>query len=622
MSTTIGRSLDEINQKAKQLNSTINSLVKENKELDKSLKFDSNPLEVLNKRAQNTQSSIEKLTERISLLKQKQEEYEEGLKNGSVSQNSFDKLRLDIQKAETQLAQFNDELKKTNETIKSLPTKKFSEVGNRVSKVGQSLMGVSVASAAALTGITALTLKTVSNTAELQDYADRLGITAEALQRYDYIAMQSGVETEQLVKSVAKARDAIGTALSGASNTATQALATLFGGIENIPSNAEEGFDAIIEQLSKIEDSTMQAYYANEIFGERLATNLIPMINNGSDKLKQFNREFEEIGYLSNEQIQALADFDDQMNIIKSSFAQVGSELVVALLPVMKEVVEIIQEKVIPAVRNVADFIGQLDDETIEITLNVLAFTAALGPMLTMVGKLISTLGKMPGVLTSIGNAISFIQSHPIITAIAVIIVLMTTLYAKNEDVRNSINGIFQSLSPLMKLLSDLTTGPLQSLVESLIQILQVLAPLISLIAVGLSGAISGLMLILIPVVYVLELIVKLIQSIIQGIGDLVSGNWTNAGNNQSKIWTRWFSNDFAMSSWNNFQGLMEGSSDATNYSLPDLSTITNSSNVTSNDSYAINIEISSNEVEGYNAKELADEVIKRIITEKQAMGK
>ena len=197
-----------------------------------------------------------------------------------VDSDSYKKLHVELAKTDTQALK----LEQTLEDINNTNTNKLI---NKVKNLVTNLKTGTVVAGAVAGAIYKVGKSSAEAGGKIQDLADRLGLTAEEVQRYDYIAMQSGLTTEELSKSIAKSRDAIGTALTGTSNTATQALQTLFGDLSQIPKESEAGFTAIIEKLSQVEDSTLQAYYANEIFGERLATNLLPMINNGSVKLEQ-----------------------------------------------------------------------------------------------------------------------------------------------------------------------------------------------------------------------------------------------------------------------------------------------------------------------------------------------
>ena len=297
------------------------------------------------------QQSLENTEEKAKAIR-KQLEYLES--SGGVDTEGYKKLQTELYKAENNAVLLKQKLEDIN-NVKTTPI--TTKIKNFVSNLKASTIAI---------GATIGAIYKIGTTAskaggDIQDMADRLGVTAEQIQRYDYIALQSGVDTEQLVKSMAKARDAIGTALAGTTNTATTALQNLFGDLSRIPTSTEEGFNAIIEQLRNVEDSTMQAYYANEIFGERLATDLIPYINNGSEKISQLNSEFEELGYLTNAEVQELADFDDKVNNIDKKIENLTYNLGVALVPVLELVFSIL-EPFIPVLQAISDLITPIID--------------------------------------------------------------------------------------------------------------------------------------------------------------------------------------------------------------------------------------------------------------------
>ena len=326
--------------------------------------------------------------------------------HGGVDTEGYRKLEVELAKTETQALKLKTALEKINEIKLANITNKINKVGTVVENLGNKTRALSTAAGAAIAGIYKLGTDVAKTGGELQDYADRLNVSAEAMQRWQYIAMQSGVESDQLSKAMAKSRDAIGTALSGETNTATKALEALVGDLSKLPSDTEKGFDVIINALANVKDSTMQAYYANEIFGERLATNLIPMINNGSDKLKQLNGEFEAIGYLSNEDVQALADFDDKMNIVTQKFTLAKQELAIALLPIIEKMTTFLTEKVIPLVEKLAEKFDKLSDSQKDNVLKWLLIATAISPVLTLISKVIKIVPTLVKSITKINTAV------------------------------------------------------------------------------------------------------------------------------------------------------------------------------------------------------------------------
>lgn len=581
MATNIGRSLDEINQKAKELNGNIKSLTNENKLLDKSLKFDTNPLETLNKRAENTQKSITALTQRIELLKTKQKEYDTLLASGEITQTTYDKLSTDIAKSELQLKQLNAELKQTNTTIALLPAEKFKTLGSNIENVGNKLKVVSAVAVGALAGLTALGLSAVSTADDLATISTNLGITAEELQYLNYIAIQTDVSTEKMHKSFVKVRDALGTQLIGETNSATKALDRLGISASNFESDLD-GFYAVADALGKIENSTIQATLANDIFGEKIGTEMISFLTAGSDALKGYEDELTAIGVLSNDAVAELAEFDNTMNRIKQSFSQVKNELGLALLPVMEQFATFLETKLIPFVNGIVEKFSSLDVGTKNLIIGILGFTAILAPLLIIIGKMISGIGALIGILPQLSGLLSGLSAHPIIAIIGLIAVLLTTLYAKNEKFRESVNKLFsvlsKSLEPILSLVADLF-GDIMGLVT----------PLINALAGPLSSILEAISILLEP-------IADLIGYIIEGIRWLVETGLTLLG----KGWL-----------W----GTEQGTTATNTMEVPNTSELLNTTSNSNIDNSLTtnNIEINIASNEYTSAEEVSDLVLQKI---------
>ena len=322
-----------------------------------------------------------------------------------VNSESFKKLNVELEKTTTQTLKLQQSLEQINKLKLDRPINEIKKLSDNLGNAAKKTAILSATATAAIAGIYKLGTSTASAGAELQDYSDRLGVSAEELQRWQYIAMQSGLETEQLTKSMSKARDAIGTALTGGSNTATTALQALLGDLSKLPQDTSQGFQVIINALADVEDSTLQAYYANEIFGEKLATNLIPLINQGAGTIAKFNNEFEQIGYLSNEQVQSLADFDDQMNIVNSRLALAKNELGIALLPLVEKFTEILTDVVVPAIKSLANWFDNLSEPMQNIITGGLMLLGVLSPIFLIMSKIVGVIPSMIKMFNALKSA-------------------------------------------------------------------------------------------------------------------------------------------------------------------------------------------------------------------------
>ena len=402
LTAKIGADTSDFTRALKSLDKEINTTAKTADALQKSLELDFDDKRFLQAQKQ-AQAALDATNAKAKAIREQLKYLEE---HGGVDTEGYRKLEVELAKTETQALKLKSALEKINEIKLANITNKINKFGTVVENLGNKTRALSTAAGAAIAGIYKLGTDVAKTGGELQDYADRLNVSAEAMQRWQYIAMQSGVETDQLSKAMAKSRDAIGTALSGETNTATKALEALVGDLSKLPSDTEKGFDVIINALANVKDSTMQAYYANEIFGERLATNLIPMINNGSDKLKQLNGEFEAIGYLSNEDVQALADFDDKMNIVTQKLIFAKQELAIALLPIIVKMTNFLTEKVIPLVEKLAEKFDKLSDSQKDNVLKWLLIATAISPVLTLISKVIKIVPTLVKSITKINTAV------------------------------------------------------------------------------------------------------------------------------------------------------------------------------------------------------------------------
>ena len=397
LTVKIGADTSDFLKELKKVDKEIKSTQKTADALEKSLQLEFNENR-FTQAQKKIQSALKETEQKAAAIKQ-QLSFMEG--KGDINTEAYEKLQTELANAEAQSIKLKSKLDDLDGIRLKNLTSGVEKLSDGLQKAADKTKIFSAAAAGVLIGAAALTKSTASAGAELQDYSDRLNISAEALQRWQYIAMQSGVSNEELNKAFSKSRDAIGTALSGVSNRATKAISDLVGDLSNIPQTTEGAFDYIITALAQVEDRTLQAYYANEIFGEQLATNLIPMFNNGTEKLNKLNAEFESIGYLSNEQVQNLADLDDQLNIVTAQLNLAKSELGIALIPILETINDILVNDIIPAIKDFADWFSSLDEGAQKFIITGLGLIAVLSPVLSFLSKLT---GVIPTVVEWLGK--------------------------------------------------------------------------------------------------------------------------------------------------------------------------------------------------------------------------
>ncbi len=499
----------------KDFDKSLNSTKKEAQALVESLQLEWNPQKFI-KAQELTRKAIEETEKRAEALRNRLKHMEEaGITE--KNQEEYRKWQVELTKTETAVQKLKKQLEDLDKIRLENLGKGFKDFGNQVSQLGQKLAPISATAAGVVASITALTKKTVDYGDEIQTLADKFDLTAEQMQRFQYIAMQTDVENERLTKGFTALRGAMGEALLGQTNNATKALETLGFTLQDISTRSQEDmFMETIKRLNMIENSTLQVALANQIFGERLAQDLIPLIQS-ADALDALNQEFDALGYLTDEQIGKLAEFDNVMNRIKTAFANVARQIGVAFLPVFESIAGFIKEKIVPNLQKFVEWINNLSNSAKGMIVGVGSVVAALAPVLLIVGKISSGIGNMIPMIAKLGGAI-----QGALGPVGIIIGLLAIMYAKNEQFRESINNligvIMRGLQPILSALIKIINTFISTLMPIVDIIAQFAIPIIDLLSVALEVLFAILNPIFDILVKIEVMFMKLYRSIFQVI--------------------------------------------------------------------------------------------------------
>lgn len=387
----IGADTSDFNKSLKQADKAINSTVKEGKALQESLKlkFNSQTFQTAQKVAQQALD----LTNQKVVGLQQQLAYLES--SGAIDTDSYYDLQIKLAQAQLKAESLNKSLQELKNMRLESVVKQIDKLGNSLTKAGNSLRSISLTATAALAGMYSLANSAVETGDEIQTLADQYSLSAEQIQKWNYIALQTDVASERMYKGISKVRDAVGTALIGGTNAATQAIEKLVGDISKLPTDSEGAFQSIVLALSRVEDSTLQAYYANEIFGEELATGLIPLLKQGSGAINELCLEFESVGYLSNEQVRSLADFDNELNKMKEQLSVAKTELGIAFLPILQTLADFVANTLVPAMKKLGEWFDNIPGGIQNAIVGFLALLAVMSPVFSIAGKIVKMFGSL-----------------------------------------------------------------------------------------------------------------------------------------------------------------------------------------------------------------------------------
>lgn len=495
--STFKKEMKSLQNTAKSSQSELNALQK-----SLELEFDSEKFARAQKVAQQ---AIDQTAANADLLRRRLDYLEQ---SGNVDTDGYRKLQSELAKTELQGQQLESRLEKINAMKFDALATKISNVGNAISGVGRALTPLSTAAAATVAGLGALGIKAASTGAEIDDLSLRLGISAEKVQEWQYVAMQTGVDTEVFNKALIRARAALLDLSTGTVNNASQALRSLGLNMDNF-ANKEEMFDGVISALAGMENKTLQAAYANEIFGDKIANQMLPFLNAGSDAINQFKTEFAGIGALSNEQVTALASLDDTLYLVKESIKNVGLQIGASFGPLIKSLADSINNNLIPKLQRLADWFNNLTVEQQAFAMKALLVVAALAPLTIGVGELVGAVGNIIKIMPQLQAGLSALAANPIVLIIAAVAAILIILYTQCEAFREAINNLVSTIGTALQPVLEVVMGLLQTVMD-------LLSPIITLLGDILATVINLVVEALQPFFDILTFIFELIQPLLQ----------------------------------------------------------------------------------------------------------
>lgn len=514
----------EMSQMRKAAQSSQSELAALQKSLD--LEFDATKLARAQKVAQD---AIDQTAANADVLRRRLEYLEE---TGNVDTTVCRKLQTELAQTELKGQQLQKQLEKLNTLKFDKLSSRITGVGDKITGAGRALAPFSAAAGTAITAAGALGVKSAATGAQIDDLSLRLGISAEKVQEYQYVTAQAGVEWAVFEKALIKARAAIVDLSAGTINNASKALQSLGLRIEDFDSK-EAMFDGIIDALAGMEDKTLQTAYANEIFGDKIANQMLPFLNAGADAINQFKSEFATIAPLTNEQVSALAALDDTLYLVKESIKNAALQLGASFAPLIKSIADSIQNNLVPKLQKLAKWFNSLSLSQQQFALKALLVVAALAPLTMGVGKLVGAIGNIVKIIPSLQAGLSALAANPIVLIIAAVAAILIILYTQCEAFRESINNLVSMIGGALQPVLDVIMGLLQSVMDLLSPILEIiggiLATVINLVITALQPFFDMLTMIfnlLMPLLNValipLKLVLTLLQVPLQILGQLL----------------------------------------------------------------------------------------------------
>lgn len=243
---------------------------------------------------------------------------------------------------------------------------------------------------------------------------------------------------------------------------------TAFSGMKKAISNwASEGKDAKVEfqktldTIASAPDIASATTLAIDAFGTKAGPDLADAIQGGRFSVEEFLKVVENSEGQLNDSFEAMQDGPDEakeaMHQLQLAGADLSEAAISSFAPVLTDI--------IADIKDLVSWFTGLDDGTKEMIVRIALLVAALGPMLSIGGKLVSGIGTMislyakakpiiAGVKTGLSaiNAVmgaGTLTTLGIIGAIGALIAIVVVLYQNCEEFRNGVNLIWENISEI-----------------------------------------------------------------------------------------------------------------------------------------------------------------------------
>jgi phage-related minor tail protein len=548
----------------KDLENELNGIKKDLKEQNKdlqaintNLRYDSSNLDLWKSKQGKLNDVLTQTKKKLETQNQELDKAKKAVQLGDMSQEEFNKLKRNVQYTEAELSKLNNELGKTNDKIRELSNAKFDKIG----KLGSTLTkSVTVPILGAVSALTAFSVKAAYTADSIGDSAQKIGLTAEALQEWNHVATIMGSSTESLNKAFIKVNGILGDIATGNADKVADSLALIGLSVDDLKGkNADEAFEIISEALSKVEDEALRVGVANEFFGEKIGTELIPILSSEISTIRDLRQEARNLGIVTNEQAAQAGEFTDALDRTKQALSSLGVDIATTMMPILQSLIIKVRDEMIPVVKDWVFRWNNLDSDTKKMIATLIGLVAAIGPVLAIVGKVGPLLNIVAMTLKGVGSAGLFAGAGINFATLgigALIAILAMALFQSEEfrallgrlmetfmqllpPILEIVDSLMTALQPILDviinlvvMLIDLLVPILDIILMSLImqvemfaEILEALVPLITVVGEVLNAilvpAIKLLMFVLEPVLNIVQKIIEFIQKIFEWIGEL-----------------------------------------------------------------------------------------------------
>lgn len=404
---------------------------------------------------------------------------------------------------------------KNLDKIKKAGSDLSNNLGPLTSKLGSLTKYLSIGSLiGGATSMIALAKTTANAGDRLDELSGQLGLSAQALSRWQHAANMSGLSNEDFAASTLKLNKMMGDAAQG-SKTAILAFRRAGVNIRDSSGKLKTADQVMLEMsdtFAKMPEGIYKSDLAMTLFGKS-GGKMVPLLQDGSNAIKGFLNQADELGLtFSNEQAKAAAEFNDNLDLMKKSVQgtafSIGNQLIPIISPLIQSTTkwivanrQLISSKVAEWVAKFRESLPQIKQFVLNAYSAVKSFTVGiynlgetLGGWMPILKWVIGTFVALKGIQLAtwiysvsksaivLGTAIkglipvfvkfaAVLMANPIgliIAGIAALITAGVLLYKNWDKVKAFFIGLWDAIEPSVMPIINFFAEPLKALGKSI----------------------------------------------------------------------------------------------------------------------------------------------------------
>ena len=298
----------------------------------------------------------------------------------------------------------------------SVDAKGLEKAQSMVDKLKGGLEGI--AGISALKRVGSMFGDVMHDAAHTADLARQFGMASDEIQRFQFIAGQTGVPATIAFNSLAQLGKHLGHAQlhGGKAAEKFRALGIDVGGLGKPAKTLNQVFLEMGDALSKIKEPTIREAYALDMMG-RTGKVWLPALTSGTKGIREMYKAFDDLGGGTAASIDQLKKSQQQLDMTKWAFARLKEQLAVGILPQFNAVLTHVAKIVV--------WFRDLEKHTYFATTALYALEAASA---VLFARWVTGVASMLGLVKSGGFFAMMFELAPLIAAAAALFALYIVL--------------------------------------------------------------------------------------------------------------------------------------------------------------------------------------------------